>query len=599
MRTLFVLLSIYPRQSIFVVLALLGTSVVEGVGVAVFLPLLNIATYTTDQPAATETATTIAAETTAATDIAAENYPTVISGSEFSEQVIGFFRSLGIEPSVTVLLITVVLIFILKNLILFFTNSYIGSISVRLQTDLRLRLLRAVMSSRWIYFVRQPVGKLVNTMSVEIVRAASSYTHALVVIALMMTATVYVSIAFLVFWQATLFALISIIGIWIISRRLLTIARKAGKRQTTIYKSLMSRLTDILQAVKMFKAMAKERFAKTLLVQKTNDLNRALYHEVVSSVALSSVQESLLIMIIAFGIFVALIYLHMPLTAVITLVLLLSRMLVCIGKIQKSYQKLLIFKTAYWSTLDAIAEAEQEREWQLGKQAPQLTRSVRLDDVSFAYKERLIFSHLSLVVPVGEITMLLGASGAGKTTIVDLVTGLHQPQQGKILADDVDIKQIDLAAWRQGIGYVPQESILLHDTIFNNLTFGDSSFTEQDALEALEAAQALAFIEQFPDGIHAVIGERGLVFSGGQRQRIMIARALIQKPTLLILDEATSSLDPENEQNIFSTLVGLKGTITILIVSHRPSLTPFADHIYELSNGVLRQQQRTEQAFAL
>lgn len=589
MRALVVFLSIYPRQSIFVILALLCTSVVEGVGVAVFLPLLNIATYTTGQPAAEAAA---AAETATA----AANGLKVTSVSEFSEQVVGVFRALGIEPSVTVLLIIVALIFILKNLILFLTNSYIGSVSVRLQTDLRLKLLRAVMGSRWIYFVGQPVGKLVNTMSIEIIRAASSYTYAMTAIALIMTAVVYAGIAFFISWQATFAALISTACIWVISRKLLKIARQAGKRQTVIYKSLMSRLADTLQAVKMFKAMAKERFAKTLLIQKTDDLTRALYHEVVSSAALNAVQESLFVITIALGIFVTMQYLQMPWAAVGALVLLLSRVFVCVGKIQKVYQKLLIFKTAYWSILDAIAQAEQERERQPGKQAPRFTRSVRLDDVGFAYKERPIFSHLSLLVPVGEITMLLGPSGAGKTTIVDLATGLHQPQQGKILVDDVDIKQIDITAWRQCIGYVPQESILLHDTIFNNLTFGDSSFTEQDALAALAAAQALEFVEQLPDGIHAMLGERGLMISGGQRQRIMIARALIQKPALLILDEATSSLDPASEQHIFATLARLKGSITMLIVSHRPSLAPFADHVYELSNGALKPQQCTKQA---
>src|SRR5690606_21587447 len=152
--------------------------------------------------------------------------------------------------------------------------------------------------------------------------------------------------------------------------------------------------------------------------------------------------------------------------------------------------------------------------------------------------------------PKGKLTTLIGPSGAGKTTLSDVLLGLVRPRSGQILVDGVPLEELNLEQWRELVGYVPQELFLFHDTVMNNVTLGDPHITPEEVREALEAAGAWSFVEQLPQGMDTVVGERGTLLSGGQRQRISIARALVRKPKLLLLDEVTSALDPATEAEI-------------------------------------------------
>ena len=169
---------------------------------------------------------------------------------------------------------------------------------------------------------------------------------------------------------------------------------------------------------------------------------------------------------------------------------------------------------------------------------------------------------------------------------MDLVTGLLRPQQGEVLIDDVPLAEVNLKSWRKMIGYVPQETLLLNDSVLINVTLGDPDLTETDAEQALRAAEAWEFVTTMPRDMHSTVGERGSMLSGGQRQRIAIARALVHKPKLLILDEPTSALDPESEAAICETLGQLRGRgITILAISHQPTIMNVADRAYNLHDG--------------
>jgi ATP-binding cassette subfamily C protein len=344
-------------------------------------------------------------------------------------------------------------------------------------------------------------------------------------------------------------------------------------------------LTDTLQSIKPLKAMARENVSDFLLEKKTTGLNKALQKQVLNKELLKAFQELLVTVILAVGLYIMMVHWDMPLASILVLALLVSKLLKQLGKVQTRYQEMVIYESAYWSIKDIIEAMKLEREPLIGSRTAELKQAIRLKDVDFAYDEHNALHNVSLTFPAGQITAIVGPSGSGKTTVVDLVTGLLQPQQGQIWIDDESLDQVNLRSWRRKIGYIPQDTILLHDTVMNNITLGDPEIRAQDVEDALRAAGAWEFVGSMPAGIQSVVGERGGRLSGGQRQRIAIARAIVQKPELLILDEATSALDPESEAAVCETLKNLRGRLTIVTISHREALVKIADGAYHLRNG--------------
>lgn len=563
MRLLITFARAYPRHSALTLLSLLLAGLVEGIGLSALLPLLNIASSQT---------------------ITGQQAPD--SDPESGDMLKEILSTLGLDPTIGVLLLIIVTGIVLKSGLLLLAKRQVGYTVAHVATDLRLALIRTLLSTRWEYYLRQSVGSLANAMATEATRASKAYLYGTTVISLLIQAIVYAGVALFISWEATLLSLaagsILLYGL----NRLIRITRKAGKRQTILLKSLLARLTDNLQSVKPLKAMARENVADSLLKTDIHKLNKALRKEVFSSEALAAFQEPMLAAIVAIGIYGALIHWGLSLTTVMVLVFLLARVLTQLGKVQRQYQKMVSCESAYWSLQETIREAQQEHESAPGRLLPRLEQAIRLDRVNFTYQDTQVLRNTSLAIPAGSLTVLIGASGAGKTTVLDLVTGLLRPQQGEVWIDDVPLGQIDLRGWRRMIGYVPQEILLFHDTILHNVTLGDPELGEADAEQALQAAGAWEFVADMGQGIHSIVGERGARLSGGQRQRIAIARALVHKPKLLILDEATSALDPESETAICTTLRQLQGEFTILAISHQPALIQVADRVYRLQSGM-------------
>jgi ATP-binding cassette subfamily C protein len=505
--------------------------------------------------------------------------------NDFERIVVETLQGMGITPGIGVLLLIIVLGVTLKSLLLLAARKRVGYTAAQVATDLRLEMLRSILLSKWEFFLHQPVGRLSNSLASEAQRSSDAFVNGATVITLLLQALIYGSVAIAVSWKATLVSLSAGTVIIAISHFLVRMARKAGKRQTKLLIALLARLTDTLQSVKPLKAMAREHLARNVLSDTTTQLNKALKKQIFSAAVLDAAQEEMFAILIALGMYVALVNYGMPFQTVLVLAVVLGRMLSQLGKVQKQYQKMVIAESAFWSMKDAIDQAQKAEE-HLGRGAtPTLERGIRFDNIDFSYDQHPVFENASLEIPAGKLTTLIGPSGSGKTTVIDLVIGLLRPQAGAVRIDDRPLAELDLKAWRQMIGYVPQETLLLHDSVLHNVSLGDPEVSEDDARRALQAAGAWEFVEQLPLGIRSTVGERGGKLSGGQRQRIMIARALVHNPRLLILDEATSALDPANEAAIGQTIRHLRGGLTILAISHQTALVEAADRVYRLEKG--------------
>jgi ATP-binding cassette subfamily C protein len=244
-----------------------------------------------------------------------------------------------------------------------------------------------------------------------------------------------------------------------------------------------------------------------------------------------------------------------------------------------------VSESAYWSVRGLIDQVDGAREHATGDGVPALRRGIALRDVRVVYDGPSILDGASLIVPVGQLTVVIGPSGAGKSTVADVVMGLVQPAAGAVLIDDVLLCTLDQRRWRALIGYVPQETFLLHDTVDRNVTLGDPDLSPADAEAALRLAGAWEFVAALPDGTATEVGERGMRLSGGQRQRLALARALVRQPLVLVLDEATAALDPATEADVCRTLQGLRGRVTMLAVCHQGPLIDAADNLYRVSDG--------------
>jgi ATP-binding cassette subfamily C protein len=259
-----------------------------------------------------------------------------------------------------------------------------------------------------------------------------------------------------------------------------------------------------------------------------------------------------------------------------------------IAKVQKAVQQSVKYERSYERMVEQIALADAHRELNPGTHDPMLTDACRFEDVAFSHGEREIIRNVNIEIPARRITVLKGPSGAGKTTIIDLLIGLYQPQRGRITIDGVPLNEIDLFKWRRKIGYVPQELSLLHADVRENITFGDPDISDEMVHEALRQAEASSFVANLPDGLESSVGEMGGKMSGGQRQRISLARALVTSPEVLILDEVTSALDPVTEQDIVRNIAALRSRYTIVVITHRQAWTAIADRLYEVEGGEAR-----------
>lgn len=568
MRLTIAFFRIYPGQISIMLVALLLASLAEGISMSALLPFINIASGSA----------------------AAGGDPALNMNNDFSQRVVEFLGSYGVPVTVGYMLAIILAGLMFKNLLLLFAQRQVGYIAARIATDLRLKLLRAILKTRWEYFLHQPSGKLTNALATEASRSSEAFVNAVTVITFFLQALIYGGIAFALAWKASLISLVFGGIIITITHGLVRMARKAGKRQTRVMRSLLSRLTDTLQSVKPLKAMSREHLVSNVLAAETSDLNRALERQVLSSALLNAGQDMMFALVIVGGIYVAIEIYNMPLTTILVLVVALGQMLASIGKVQKQYQKQMARESAFWSIQHLIDEAVAAEEKRYGGVTPRLNHGIRFEQVSFSYdKHKSVLKNVDLEFPVGQLTLVVGPSGAGKTTIMDMTIGLLAPDAGRILVDDTPLTDLDIHSWRSLIGYVPQETLLLHDSIRNNVTLGDPDLSDAQILQALEDADLAEVVAALPEGIDTVVGERGSKLSGGQRQRVMIARALVNQPQLLVLDEATSALDSQSEAALRQTLEHLRGNLTILAIAHGDWLSTTADRVYRLEAGNVRQ----------
>jgi ATP-binding cassette subfamily C protein len=549
-----------------VMVALLGVAgLLEGLGIAALLPLIEILVD-----------------------------PNPAAPSRFLEVATSGLDRIGLQPSVPVLLGTMVLFMSMKAGVTLVAMLQVGFIVARVTLELRIRLLRAIVHAEWGHILRYPTGFISNAISQEAQRTSVAYREFCNLLAEGVQVLVYVGLAFLVSPSTAAAALLGGLAIVFVLRGFIEKSRDAAHRQAHILRSILARLSDALPSLKPLKAMGMERYLLPRLERDTQAFFEAQRSEIAAFEFINRIREPILVALLALGLWAVLTFGAVPPEQIVVLAALFYRTGTSLTNIQGRWASVVAGDASFRSIMEHIEAAEGALERgggsSSGGPALELREELRLEDVHFSYGLHEVLRGADAVLEAGRFVALVGPSGSGKTTLTDLVTGLIRPTSGRILVDGVDLAGVELVDWRRHIGYVPQEPMLFSDTIRANVTMGIEGFSDDAVVSALEQANALDFVNGFEDRLDHRIGETGTNLSGGQRQRLAIARALLKKPSLLILDEPTTALDLVSEAEVCRTVASLRGELTVLAISHQPAIREIADEVWTLRDGVVSVQ---------
>ena len=502
-----------------------------------------------------------------------------------SQVIRTFIESLGISPSLWNLLIVIVALLTFKSVVSFGALAYAGITGARVAINLRRKLIKAIFEARWSFYADQSGGRFANAISNDATRAGDAYQFSAVVVAGILQLAAYAAVAIFVDWRIALLGGFAGTIISLVMSRLIRISKQAGYKQADRVASLTIDMVDMLSNIKALKSMDRYQ----LLVQGLSGLLRRIKRSLVTiqlaKHGVTQGSDALVNIMTGAVVYAAHTLLGATLPELLVTGIVFFQIINNLTKLQKQLQTAVVVEGSYVRTMELIERAENEKESHAGTVMPRLGTGCRFESVSFAHGTTPVISNATFEIPANRITVLQGPSGSGKTTLIDLLIGLNTAQKGTILIGSHPIETIDIKAWRQSIGYVPQELMLFHDTIHENISLSNPDISTTAILAALEQAGAKDFIDALPAGIETDVGEMGGRLSGGQRQRISLARALVANPKILILDEVSSALDPETEAGIVSNIASLRGRYTIIAITHRPAWTKIADRLYTISNG--------------
>ena len=483
-------------------------------------------------------------------------------------------------------------VFLFKNIFLYIKNILVSYVQFSLIVRIRNRLYRHIHALSMSYFNRKKSGELASVMmnDVNVMQNAFTTTFQKLLVE-PLNILFFGAILFIIDWKLSLVALLTLplAGFLYVSVGV-SIRRKSKRIQEKIA-SIMHILTEALYSIRVIKAFA----TKDHEIQKFETEGNRYFHLLFRRAKLNNLATPINEII---GVLIGVILLWyggMQVIQTETLtsedflrfILVLFAMLAPIktlGTVNITIQNSLAAAERVFKVIDSKPDINDKPG---AKEIESFSEEIRFDNVSFDYGEKSVpvLKNVSFSISKGSVVALVGRSGSGKSTIADLIPRFYDTTSGSLKIDGEDIREYKLSNLRKMMGIVSQEVILFNDTVKNNISYGQPETKETDIISAAKSANAMEFIDSLPEGLDTVIGERGIKLSGGQKQRLSIARAIIKNPPVLILDEATSSLDSESEKLVQQAIEQLMKDRTVLVIAHRLSTVKNADEIVVLEKG--------------
>ena len=556
----------YLGRRMYLVFGLtVATALAQGFGITLLLPLLRASQSGGSNPADMGTA---------------EQY------------LQAMLETMGIADSMVGILAFIAVTFVGKGLLQFAKGGYQGHLQSQLLRELKTTLFDAYSGMDYRYYIRQNAGHFINVINQQVNRFFQSFKNFIGFTTQVVNAASYFGIAFVIAWRFALMALGVGAVLLFLFKYLNAYVRRLSRKRSAEMSTLNKLLVQSLQAFKYVVSTGQTSHLRQGVVDSVNRLTGYIFRQRAAGAFTGALKEPVSVLLIVSLIAVQVAVFDDPIAPIFVALLLFHRGMQAVISVQSSWQGTMN-KIGSVEMVDDEFDAVLRNQEQSGtRQVGPLHEGIELRDVRFAYDEADgdVLRDINVDIPANTTVALVGESGAGKSTLVDMMTLMLKPRTGTVAIDGVPHDAVDLASWRDQIGYVSQETVVFDDTVANNISLWQGDIEKDPALRervihAAERAHAHHFIQDLPDGYQTVVGDRGVRLSGGQRQRLFVARELFKQPNLLLLDEATSDLDTASEQHIQDSIDALQGEVTVVIIAHRLSTVKNADRVYVLDEG--------------
>lgn len=477
----------------------------------------------------------------------------------------------------------------------YLTQIYTELAQQKLVDRLRQQIFEQLQSFSLSYFAKTHSGELINVLTGEIGRLQSAFGLAAFIITKSLTLLVYVVLMFSISWQLSL---ISVGLFWMLALFLSKLNARVREASFAVSEAggrFAAIALELVSGIRTVQAFGTQEYERQRFYRASADIRQTSMRSARGWALIRPLAEGLAttvlisMIILALTLFVA--NGTLQTASLLTFLFILFRLVPAVHEINGNRAMLSSFSGAV-RAIKEILRTDNKPYLQEGSQRfPGLRRAIEFVAVDFGYEANNPVLHdITLTIKRGEMTALVGASGAGKTTLVDLIPRFYDPSQGRILMDGVDLREFTTHSLRQRMALVSQDTFIFNASVAANIAYGTAGASEAEIRQAAQLANALEFIEELPQGFATPLGDRGVRLSGGQRQRLAIARALLRNPEILILDEATSALDSVSERLIQESLENLAAGRTVIAIAHRLSTIVRADKVVVLEQGRIVEQ---------